>query len=143
MEKTLLIELGPSVHPRRLAGTVGGPPFKPYTRGCMLVNGPAPADPGRRGPAMRTREKWMIGGVVALVAVLAAALVISFASGSKKSGHGCISVALAYSTGGAQIDKCGGAARALCAGVGVPGGLTGLPARGVAAECRKAGLPVG
>ena len=92
---------------------------------------------------MRPREKWMIAGVVAALAVLAVALIISFASGSRKSGHGCISVALAYSTGGAQIDRCGDAARALCAGVDKPGGLTGLPARGVAAECRKAGLPVG
>jgi hypothetical protein len=92
---------------------------------------------------MRPREKWMIGGVVAVVAVLAVALVVSFAAGTKSSGHGCISVGLAYSTGGAQIDRCGDAAKALCAGVGRPGGITGLPARGVAAECRKAGLPVG
>ncbi len=92
---------------------------------------------------MRRREKWMIGGVAAVIAVLVVALIVSFASGTKKSGRGCISVALAYSTGGAQIDRCGDAARALCAGVGKPGGLTGLPARGVATECRKAGLPVG
>ena len=85
----------------------------------------------------------MIGGVGAVVAVLVVALVISFATGSKKSGHGCISVALAYSTGGAQIDRCGASAQALCAGVGRPGGVTGLPARGVADACRKAGLRVG
>jgi hypothetical protein len=109
----------------------------------MLILPPGHAESVRRGPAMRPREKWMIGGVVAVVAVLAVALIVSFASGTKKSGHGCISVGLAYSTGGAQIDRCGDAAKALCAGVGKPGGLTGLPARGVAAECRKAGLPVG
>jgi hypothetical protein len=115
----------------------------PYTRGCMLILPPGHAEAVRRGPVMRPREKWMIGGVVAVVAVLAVALIVSFAAGTKKSGHGCISVALAYSTGGAQIDRCGDAAKALCAGVGRPGGLTGLPARSVAAECRKAGLPVG
>ena len=118
-------------------------PLPPYTRGWMLILPPGHADAVRRGPAMRPREKWMIGGVVAVVAALAVALIISFASGTKKSGHGCISVALAYSTGGAQIDRCGDAARALCAGVGHPGGLTGQPARSVATECRKAGLPVG
>jgi hypothetical protein len=109
----------------------------------MLILPPGHADTVGARPAMRPREKWMIGGVVAIVALLAVALVVSFATGSKKSGHGCISVALAYSTGGAQIDRCGDAAKALCAGVGQPGGLTGLPARAVAAECRRAGLPVG
>ena len=109
----------------------------------MLILPTGHADAVRPGPAMRPREKWMIGGVVALLAALAVALVISFASSGGKSGHGCISVSLAYSTGGAQIDRCGGAARAVCAGVGRPGGLTGQPARSVVAECRKAGLPVG
>jgi hypothetical protein len=115
----------------------------PYTGGSMLILPPGHADAVRQGPGIRSREKWMIGGVVGIVAALAVALVISFASGTKHSGHGCISVALAYSTGGAQIDRCGAAARALCAGVGHPGGLSGQPARNVAAECRKAGLPVG
>ncbi|HWD75275.1 MAG TPA: hypothetical protein VG371_09055 [Solirubrobacteraceae bacterium] len=109
----------------------------------MLILPPGHAETVRRRTAIRPREKWMIGGVAAALVVLAVALVISFASSTKPSGHGCISVALAYSTGGAQIDRCGAAARALCAGVGVPGGVTGLPARSVAEACRKAGLPVG
>ncbi|HWE08374.1 MAG TPA: hypothetical protein VG325_03410 [Solirubrobacteraceae bacterium] len=109
----------------------------------MLILPPGHAETVRRRPAIRPREKWMIGGVAAAVAVLAVALVISFATSTTKSGRGCISVALAYSTGGAQIDRCGAAARALCASVGVPGGITGLPAHGVAAACRQAGLRVG
>ncbi len=109
----------------------------------MLILPPGHAEAVRRGPRMRPREKWMIGGVVAVLTALAVALIISFASPSRQSGHGCISVGLAYSTGGAQIDRCGDAAKALCAAVNRPGGLNGLPARGVAAECRKAGLPVG
>jgi hypothetical protein len=107
----------------------------------MLILPPGHADAVRR--TVRPREKWMIGGVAVAVAVLVVALVISFAAGTKKPGHGCVSVALAYSTGGAQIDRCGASAKALCAGVGVPGGLTGLPARRVAEACRKAGLRVG
>jgi hypothetical protein len=108
----------------------------------MLILPPGHADAVRRRP-IRPREKWMIGGVGAAVAALIVALVIALATGTKKPGHGCISVALAYSTGGAQIARCGASAKALCAGVGVPGGLTGLPARSVAEACRKAGLRVG
>jgi len=92
---------------------------------------------------MRPREKWMIGGVVGLVAAVAVVLVISFATAGPKSGHGCVSVGLAYSTGGAQVHRCGASARQLCASVNQPGGTTGGAARSLTIECRKAGLPVG
>lgn len=85
----------------------------------------------------------MIGGVLGVLVALAVALVISFATAGHKSGHGCISVGLAYSTGGAQIYRCGASAKALCAGVDRPGGSTGSTARAFSIECRKAGLPVG
>ena len=85
----------------------------------------------------------MIGGVIGLLAVLAAALVVSFTATSHRSGHGCISVGLAYSVGGAQIYRCGASARSMCASVGQPGGSTGATARALTTECRKAGLPVG
>lgn len=85
----------------------------------------------------------MIRGVVGVLAALVVALVISFATAGRQSGHGCISVSLAYSTGGAQIYRCGAGARALCDGVRRPGGLTGKPAETVAVACRQAGLPIG
>jgi len=85
----------------------------------------------------------MIGGVVGLVAAVAVVLVISFATAGPKSGHGCVSVGLAYSTGGAQVHRCGASARQLCASVNQPGGTTGGAARSLTIECRKAGLPVG
>jgi hypothetical protein len=85
----------------------------------------------------------MIGGVLGLVAGLIVVLVISFATPGHKSGHGCISVDLAYSTGGAQIYRCGASARALCTEVGKPGGLTGQAAETVTTACREAGIPVG
>ncbi len=85
----------------------------------------------------------MIGGVLAIVAGLAIALVISFATSGHKSGHGCISVGLAYSVGGTQIYRCGATARHMCASVNQPGGSVGATARALATECRKAGLPVG
>ncbi len=85
----------------------------------------------------------MLRGVLGGLAILAVALVFSLTSQGHRSGHGCVSVALAYSTGGAQIYRCGDSARALCSGVGRLGGITGKPAETVADACRKAGLPVG
>lgn len=109
----------------------------------MLILPPGHADAVRQRRPFRSREKWMIGGVAGVLALVGVALVISFATAGKKSGHGCISVSLAYSTGGSQIYRCGAAARALCNGVNQPGGLTGKPAETVAEACRKAGLPIG
>ncbi len=92
---------------------------------------------------LRRREKVLLGGVAGLLAALAVALVISFASSGHKSGHGCISVSLAYSVGGTQIYRCGASAREMCADVNQPGGSVGATARALTAACRKAGLPVG
>ncbi len=109
----------------------------------MLILPPGHAQAVRESRPVRPREKLMIGGVGAVVAMLAIALVISFATAGHKSGHGCISVGLAYSTGGAQIYRCGASARAMCATVNQPGGSTGTTARALSTECRKAGLPIG
>ena len=109
----------------------------------MLILPPGHAQAVREARTLRPREKAMITGVLGLVALLAVALVVSFATAGHKSGHGCISVGLAYSTGGAQIYRCGASARALCASVDQPGGSTGATARALSTECRKAGLPVG
>lgn len=107
----------------------------------ILPSGHAGTVNQRRG--LSAREKWMIGGVLGLVAALAIVLVVSIATAGHKSGHGCVSVGLAYSTGGAQVYRCGGAARQLCQSVNQPGGTTGGAARSLSIECRKAGLPIG
>jgi hypothetical protein len=109
----------------------------------MLILPPGHAQAIEQRRTMRSREKWMIGGVVGLVAAVAVVLVISLASAGPKSGHGCVSVGLAYSTGGAQVYRCGASARQLCASVNQPDGTTGGAARSLTTECRKAGLPVG
>jgi hypothetical protein len=85
----------------------------------------------------------MVGGVAAVLAAFAVVLIISLSTADRKSAHGCISVGLAYSTGGAQIYRCGASAREMCAGVGRTGGPVGATARSLSTECRKAGLPVG
>lgn len=109
----------------------------------MLIMPPGHAQTIRQRRAFSAREKWMVGGVLALVAAFVIAFAFSLGTTTKKSGHGCVSVALAYSTGGQQVYRCGAEARALCAGVGHAGGITGKPAQTVATECRKAGVPVG
>jgi hypothetical protein len=107
----------------------------------ILPLGHAQAVRNRR--AFSARERWMIGGVLGTLAALLVVLVISFASTGHKSAKGCIDVSLAYSTGGAEVYRCGASARAMCAEVGARGGLSGKAADTVAAACRKAGLTAG
>ncbi len=109
----------------------------------MLILPPGHAQTIRERRTPASREKWILRGVLGGVAVVVVALVIALTTQGHKLGAGCVSVALAYSTGGAQIDRCGASARALCAGVGRSGGVTGKPAETVADACRKAGLPIG
>jgi hypothetical protein len=89
------------------------------------------------------REKWMVGGVLAALAVLAAVVVVSLATAGRSTGNGCIDVNLSSSLGNQEFYRCGDAARKMCASVGPPGGFTGRAARDIATECRKVSLPVG
>jgi ABC-type nickel/cobalt efflux system permease component RcnA len=109
----------------------------------MMILPPSHAQTLHQRHRLSGRERWMIGGVLGLLATGAALLVISLATAGHKSGHGCVSVGLAYSTGGAQVYRCGASARQLCQSVNRPGGTTGGAARSLTIECRKAGLPVG
>jgi ABC-type nickel/cobalt efflux system permease component RcnA len=109
----------------------------------MLILPPGHAQRLRERRAFSVRERWMVGGVLGMLAALAVVLVISFSTAGRQSANGCINVALSYSTGGAQIFRCGAGARALCEQVDRPGGLSGVTGRAVAVQCRKAGLPVG
>ena len=93
--------------------------------------------------ALNPRERWILGGVGAVLVALIAIIVISVSSGGHVSGNGCVDVALPYSTGGAELYRCGPDARAMCAAAGRPTGYTGAAGRAVATQCRKAGLPVG
>lgn len=85
----------------------------------------------------------MLAGVLGVVAALLVAVAISLATGGHSSGHGCVDVTIAYSTGGQELYRCGAAAREMCKLAGTPAGYTGAPGETVAGECRKAGLPVG
>ncbi|MFL5864988.1 MAG: hypothetical protein ACJ780_30205 [Solirubrobacteraceae bacterium] len=108
-----------------------------------MILPPGHAEEIRRRRAFAPRERWLIRGVLGVLGLLAVVLIVSLAAGEDKAAPGCVSVSLAYSTGGAHIHRCGDAARSLCQGVGHAGGITGAPAQTVAVACRKAGVPVG
>jgi hypothetical protein len=83
----------------------------------------------------------MIASVLGVVAVAVVALTISFASGGRTTGNGCVDVTVQYVTGGTEIYQCGAEARSLCASVRTTFGNNGVLGRAVASECSKAGLP--
>jgi hypothetical protein len=109
----------------------------------VLILPPGHADSLTRRLPLARRERWMIGGVLGVIAALAVALVISLTSGGPSSSHGCIYATIPAATGAQQVSECGGAARQTCRTVYAPGAFTAQAAGSVAAECRKAGLPVG
>jgi hypothetical protein len=89
------------------------------------------------------RERRLIAGVLAVAAALAIVLAISIGTGGSASAHGCIHATVPGAVGAEEIDQCGAQARATCLTAERPGSFTPASARVVAAECRKAGLPVG
>jgi hypothetical protein len=100
--------------------------------------------PADRTPIYRlsTREKWMVGGVLGVVAALVVVLVISFVSTGPSSGRGCIYANIPGAVGAEQVHQCGDTARATCRTLNAPGAYTPQAAQTLATECRKAGLPV-
>jgi hypothetical protein len=100
--------------------------------------------PSERTPLYRLsrREKWMVGGVLGVVAALAVVLVISLVSSGPSSGHGCIYATIPGAVGAEQVHECGANARHTCGSINAPGAYTRQAARTLAVECRKAGLPV-
>src|ERR1700753_1831681 len=105
----------------------------------MMILPPGHAEEVRRRQSFAPRERWLVRGVVGVVSALAWVLVMSLATGETTSRKGCVSVSLAYSTGGDHITRCGDGAKSLCQGVGHAGGIIGAPAQTVATACRKAG----
>ena len=87
------------------------------------------------------RERWMIAGVLGVVVALVVVLVISFASSGPSSANGCIYATVPGVVGAQQIHECGATAQATCQSVHAA--YPAQAAQTIAAECRKAGLPVG
>jgi hypothetical protein len=85
----------------------------------------------------------MVRGVLAAVAAVALALALSFAIGGKSSGRGCIYATIPGAVGAQEVNECGATARQTCLSLRNPGAYTPQAAGAIAAQCRKAGLPVG
>lgn len=88
-----------------------------------------------------SREKWLIGAGVAMLAILAVAVVIAFTSVQRRSRHGCIDVSAATFIGGSELYRCGAAARELCQSPPASAHYLAFR-RALATSCRTAGLPV-
>lgn len=109
----------------------------------MLILPPGHADAIATRRRLSSREKWMVGGVLGVVVVLAVVLVVSLSSGGPSSTNGCIYATIPGDVGAQQIHQCGTQARDTCSLAEVRGAYTEQAAATIAAECRKAGLPVG
>ncbi len=108
----------------------------------MLILPPGHAEAIATPRRLTAREKRLIAGVLAVVAAIAVAFIVSLAVGGKTSANGCIHLTIPGTVGAQEIDECGAAARATCQSVATPGAFAPQSAQSVAAECRKAGLPV-
>src|SRR6476620_3172192 len=96
------------------------------------------ASPGPR--RITRRERWILGGVLAVRVVIVA---VSFTSKQRTSANGCIDVSAATVIGGSELYRCGTAARDLCSAPNGPGATDNISFRRALADaCRKAGLPV-
>jgi hypothetical protein len=110
----------------------------------MLVLPPGHAERLRRPRYhLNLRERWIIGSLLVVVAALVVALVVSVSTSEHKTAGGCVDVKFPTTIGGAEIYKCGPQARVLCSSVSNRVRFTDIEGKAIAAECRKAGLPVG
>lgn len=110
----------------------------------MLILPPGHAETLHR-PRYRLnlRERWIIGGVLAAVVALTVAIVVSIGTAEHKTAGGCVDVKFPTTIGGAELYRCGAQARELCASVGSTARANDVEGKAIAAQCRKAGLPVG
>ncbi len=83
--------------------------------------------------------------MLAVVAAVLVAIVISIGTAQHQTSAGCIDVKFPITIGGEDIYECGAQRQgAVLRASGDPGGVhRASPSGAVAAECRKAGLPVG
>lgn len=108
----------------------------------MLILPPGHAQSVRIRRPLSRRETRLIGVVLGVVAALIIAVAISLGTAGHSSHNGCIYATIPAPTGAQEVNQCGAQARTTCESVRTPGSFTTAAARSIAAECRKAALPV-
>jgi hypothetical protein len=108
----------------------------------VLILPPGHAQSIAQGRGVSTRERRLLIGVLGVLAAVVVIVVISIASSGKSSAHGCIYATIPGAVGAQEISECGPQARATCLSTATPGAFTAQAARVIAAQCRKAGVPV-
>lgn len=86
---------------------------------------------------MSRRERWIVGGGIGLLAVIAVVVAVSLTSTQRSSGHGCIDVSAATAIGGSELYRCGSAARELCTQPTTGGSQDVAFQRALAHACRR------
>lgn len=109
----------------------------------MLILPPGHAEQLGVPRRLSRREKRLIAAVLGALVVLALVLVVSIGSGGQNSGKGCVYATIPGPVGAEQISQCGAQARDTCETARAPGSFMPQAAKVIAAQCRKAGLPVG
>lgn len=104
----------------------------------MLILPPGHAEQIRASPRLSGRERWILRGVLGLVAAGVIALIIALSLPGPKSSHGCVYLIQAGPVGAQYIDRCGEEARALCS---TARSQRAYAPQALVAECRRAGLP--
>jgi hypothetical protein len=107
----------------------------------VLILPPGHAEAAAAPRRLTVREKRLIAGVLAVVAAIAVAFIISLSTGGQTSANGCIHLTIPGVVGAQEIDNCGEAARSICQSVARPGAFAPAAAQAIATECRKAGIP--
>jgi|SRR5579884_157677 len=109
----------------------------------MLILPPGHAEALRVPRRLSRRERRILAGIGAALALLVLIVVIALLSAGRTSANGCIYVTIPAATGAQEINQCGAAARSTCASAEAPGAFSPQSAAAIAAACRKAGLAVG
>jgi hypothetical protein len=109
----------------------------------VLILPPGHAQEVRAQRRTGAREQLMLRVGLALMVALVAVVAVALATGGRSSHGGCVDVTIPYALGGAEIYKCGSAAKTFCTTSGQPGGFTGHAGQLIATQCRKAGLNFG
>jgi hypothetical protein len=92
----------------------------------------------------RSRREQLAVRIAAVVTLVLVGLVaFSLTNHQRTTGHGCIDFSYSTMIGGAEMYKCGTAARNLCATPPSKKSIDGDYQTELYAACRKAGIPIG